>query len=127
MISWFEKHSKISWTITILIAIMIFYLSTLTFIGVAPTKGFGWKTTAYHFFAFFFFAFFLLISLIQGDIKKNKSLALGIFIAILYGISDEIHQLFVPNRFFSISDILTNSAGILFASFFYLYYLKPHP
>ena len=37
----------------------------------------------------------------------------GIILVILYGVSDEIHQLFVPGRFFSLSDILTNTAGIL--------------
>ncbi len=31
----------------------------------------------------------------------------------LYGVSDEIHQLFVPMRFFSIDDILANFAGAL--------------
>ena len=41
-------------------------------------------------------------------------------IAILYAISDEIHQIFVPTRFFAISDILTDSAGILFATLIYL-------
>ncbi len=33
--------------------------------------------------------------------------------AILYGLSDEIHQLYVPGRMFDILDILADSFGAL--------------
>ena len=120
MISFFEKYNKLSWIITILIAIIIFYVSSLTFEPIRPF-GFDWKPIAYHFYAFLFLAAFLLISLIRGKVDKNykKLLTLAIIIAILYAISDEIHQIFVPSRAFAISDILTDSAGILFASLLY--------
>lgn len=124
MISWFEKHNKISWLIVILIAIFIFYVSSLSF-ETAPLGGFGWKTIAYHFLVFFFLGFFLLISIIKG--KKTNLFILPIIIAILYGISDEVHQLFVPNRAFTIPDILTNFAGILFAGLIYLLSVKSKP
>ncbi len=118
MISWFERHNKISWVITLLIAITIFYLSSQTF-KPGPPAGFNWKPIAYHFYAFLFLSAFLLISLIKGNPKSKKIILIAIIIAILYGISDEIHQLFVPGRAFAISDILINSAGILFASLLY--------
>ncbi len=118
MISWFEKHNKLSWLITILIAGIIFYISSLTF-PPGPSVVFDWKPVAYHFMAFFFLAAFLLISLIKGEKIKYNLIFLGIIIVIVYGISDEIHQIFVPGRNFAISDILTNSAGILFASLIY--------
>ena len=117
MISWFEKHNRFSWTITILIAIIIFYLSTLTFYITGAGKFFPWKATAYHFGVFFIFGFFLLISLVKG--KYQALISIAIIFAILYGISDEIHQLFVKGRQFDISDILTNSAGILLSGFLY--------
>ena len=116
MISWFEKHNKISWTITIIIAITIFYLSSKTFQG--PPGGVSYFSIFYHFLAFFYLSFFLLISLIKGKINKNL-LIFGLIIVILYGISDEIHQYFVPGRASTISDVLTNSAGILFAGTLY--------
>jgi glycopeptide antibiotics resistance protein len=115
MIKWFEEHSKISWIITIIIAIVIFYVSSL----ILPTgkATFPWKSLAYHFYAFLFLSIFLLISLTKG---KNKNLILvSIIFTIIYAISDEIHQLFVPSRTFTVSDILTDSAGILFAVLLY--------
>jgi len=117
MISWFEKHNKLSWLITILIAVIIFYLSSLSFELGTPGPSWPQKSSFYHYIVFFFFSFFLLISLVQG--KKQNLIFLGIIIAVLYGILDEIHQLFIPGRFFTIPDILTDSAGILSAAALY--------
>jgi len=116
LIKFLEKYHLISWIITIIIASIIFYLSSKTFPpGTSTTSN---LSILYHFFAFFFLAAFLLISLIKG--KTNPSLfTIGIILAILYGISDEIHQYFVPGRHFSLFDILTNSTGILLASTIY--------
>ena len=116
MIKWFEKHSKISCGITILIALIIFYLSSRTF---APSSG---QTSSisiiYHFCAFFFFAFFLFISSVRGK-EKYSIFLLVILISVLYGISDELHQFFVPGRNCSLSDIFIDTAGIFFASMIY--------
>jgi VanZ family protein len=117
MISWFEKHNKISWTITLAIAITIFYVSSLTFAPGLPSTKTDLKPTLYHILAYFFLAFFLLISLVKGIHKKFMLLA--ILLALAYSVSDEIHQSFVPGRHSSFSDILLNSIGILFASVIY--------
>lgn len=116
MINWFEKHHRISWIITIVIAGVIFYISSLTF-AKGYGKGGSINATLYHIFAFFFLAFFLLISLIKGENKKL--LLIGIVIGILYGISDEFHQSFVPGRYSSFGDVLLDVIGILFASLSY--------
>ena len=122
MIHWFEKHYKISWLITILIAVIIFYLSSKTFHGTAISGKIN-IGIFYHFFVFFYFSFFLLISLMKGNINK-KLLTFALFLAILYGISDEIHQFFVPGRDSAISDILIDSSGILLAGTLYSYRLR---
>jgi VanZ family protein len=53
--------------------------------------------------------------------KRIKILPAATIIGVLYGISDEIHQLFVPGRYFSLQDILINSIGVILASTLYLY------
>lgn len=35
--------------------------------------------------------------------------------AALYGVSDEVHQLFVPNRMFEVADIVADASGALVA------------
>ena len=125
MISWFERHNKISWVITIFIAITIFYVSSLIF---PPGKGvgFNWKPIAYHFYAFLFLAALLLISITRGKNKNKKFIFIAIIIVLVYAISDEFHQLFVPGRACSFSDFLIDSAGIFLATLIYsLKFLNP--
>jgi VanZ family protein len=127
IISWFEKYPVISWLITIIIALAIFMISSLTF----PPSPYAldWKPLVYHFFAFFFLGIFLMISLVKGKKIKFTFIVLGIIIAVAYCISDEIHQIFVPGRACTLPDILTDSAGILFASLIYCRHCvrKNHP
>jgi len=118
MISWFEKHNKLSWIITILIAVIIFYFSTLIFEGVGEAYGKNWISIVYHVVIFFFLSLFLLISLMRGE-KKYLFFFLAILITISYGAIDELHQFFVPGRFCTVIDLGFNSIGILFASMFY--------
>ena len=117
MISWLEKHYKISLAITLIIAITIFYISSLTFEPGPPSTKTDLKPIIYHILAFFGLTFFLLISLTKG---KYKSLIFpAILLAIIYGISDEIHQLFVPGRNGSLKDVLLDTTGIIFATIIY--------
>ncbi len=119
-INWFEKHNKISWLITILIAITIFYMSSKTFVGTGVPAS-NILSISYHFFAFFFLALFFSFSLIKGKIKNKYLIFTIILISIAYGISDEIHQYFVPGRYCCFQDVLTNSAGIIFSTCFYFF------
>lgn len=122
MIRYFEKNYKISWILTIVIASLIFYFSSLSFQGGSGVNT-GSNTIIYHFFAFFFFALFLNISLLRG--KMNKWLMLyGIFIAVVYGVLDEVHQLFVPGRFFSLFDIVIDALGVIVSSYIYFLIIK---
>jgi len=119
-INWFEKHNKISWLITLIIAGIIFYLSSKTFTGKGvPTSNI--LSIFYHFFAFFFLALFLSFSLIKGKTKNKYFIFIIILISIAYGILDEVHQYFVPGRYCCFQDVLTNSAGIIFSTCFYFF------
>lgn len=115
-----EKYYKFSWLAVVLIGFAIFYLSSLSFPPGPSITNF--YSMLYHFLAFFSLAFFLLPALIQG---KNKSLIfIAIIMAIMYGLLDEIHQLFVPGRICAFSDFLINSAGILAVSLLYTVSLR---
>lgn len=123
IIKWFEKNNKISWIITILIAIIIFYISSLTFEGISKERQIN-LTILYHFFAFAGLCFFLNISLIKGKKQNKKFILTAIILSIIYAISDEIHQLFIPTRNGSFSDVLIDSLGIICSGIFYSLRLK---
>ena len=117
MISWLEKHSKLSLILALALAILIFYLSSKTFSPSVGGKA-GINAILYHLVIFFLLSFFLSISILQG---KNKIFILmAISMAVLYALSDELHQFFVPGRSFALFDIFLDSFAILSASIFYL-------
>ena len=123
MIRWFEKHNALSWAITTLIAVIIFYLSSLSFFGIGVGSGdTSWMSIVYHIVIFFFFSLFLFISLIKG--KNNNLFFFGFLILLSYGIIDEIHQFFVQGRFCTFADVGFDLIGILFAFMFYFIFLK---
>lgn len=63
-----------------------------------------------------FFAYLVLGILVANGLKNcgiigYKAIGLAIFICVLYAISDEIHQLFVPGRGGQVKDVLIDGAG----------------
>ncbi len=114
MLKRLEKNKTIALTITTLIALEIFFYSTIQGgINIGGSK--LTLATLYHFSIFFLFSFFLLI-VIKGKNKINKKYFLMVLIiSILYGIFDEIHQMFTPGRNSTITDVLIDSLGSLFA------------
>ena len=118
---WFEKHYNISLAITILIAIFIFYMSSRTFeMVISTTSGLQWKTTVYHFTIFFLLSTFISTYLVRGKSSRKRLIIIGVIVSSIYAISDEIHQLFVPGRFCSITDVLIDFLGIILAGIIYL-------
>jgi len=116
MIRWFEKYNKLSWGITLIGAIAIFYISSLQIKGGGGSSGI--LSIVYHFSAFFCLAFFLFISSVQG--KKNPQVFfIAILTVLIYGILDELHQFFVPGRVCTFFDIGIDSLGVLFALLIY--------
>ena len=116
MVLRFEKHNKLCWVITFFIAILIFYVSSLE-LAAGGGAGSNFKAMAYHISIFFFLAFFLAMALTNGNNKKL--IVLAVVLALVYGISDEFHQFFVPGRNMSLFDVFLDSIGIVFAAMSY--------
>lgn len=122
MIGWLEKKRLVSVVFLLLIAIEIFWFSSLP--GGGKGSNLPNFATLYHFSVFFLFAFFL-ISLIKGKTKLNeKIIFIAVIISVAYAILDEIHQFYIPGRSCSIADLLTDSAGIFFSVLIYLIYSR---
>jgi len=117
---WFEKYNKLSWLITIFGALMIFYLSSISYFPGVIKGGTDILSMIYHISAFFCLSFFLFVS-----VKKiNYIFILAIVIVIFYGLLDEVHQLFVVGRFCTFIDFFLDTIGILFASMIYFISVK---
>ncbi|WP_420720461.1 VanZ family protein [Rossellomorea vietnamensis] len=60
-----------------------------------------------------------------GNLNHRKEIT-AIILSFLYSVTDELHQLFVPFRTFSVGDLIKNLIGILIMwwLFRYLHYRK---
>ena len=54
----------------------------------------------------------------------NKKYLLAFLICVIYAISDEIHQLFVPGRAGQVRDVLIDSAGSLLGIIIVMAFVK---
>ncbi|KMJ59063.1 VanZ family protein [Bacillus sp. LL01] len=93
---------------------------------VAPESNINIESLSYfvrknaHFFAYLLLGLFSLNALRRSGVTLGKSAALAFTISVLYAISDEVHQLFVPGRIGQVSDVLLDSAGALVGIGLYL-------
>ena len=111
MTLWIENKRYVSIILTLVLAVEIFLISSIP----------GSKTTdihsslipiAYHFSVFFLLNFFLFFS-IKGKNKISSSYIItALILSLIYSISDEFHQSFVPMRSPDLNDIFTDSIGL---------------
>ncbi|MDP5274727.1 VanZ family protein [Chengkuizengella axinellae] len=74
-----------------------------------------------HFFTYLVLGLLVIIAIRRSDMIGFKSYTLAFAICILYAISDEFHQLYVPGRGPEVRDVLIDSLGSLVGiSMYYL-------
>ncbi|MDC0977727.1 VanZ family protein [bacterium] len=95
------------WLPFIAYSLLIIYLSHQPHIDLGVDVGDKWL----HFVEYFGYALLLIRILLLYTIPYYGALTIGI--STLYGISDELHQFFIPGRDCSISDVLVDIIGAL--------------
>ena len=101
----------------LLTAGVIFYVSSLEKIKL-PLEFISFNDLLFHATAYFFFGLTLMLAAYPWNASLDYPLRVYIILGLigaLYGLSDEIHQSFVPNRTFTISDFLADSFGVSIA------------
>ena len=80
-----------------------------------------------HFTEFATLGFFLMLHLLSYkpyiksfNFKLFIRISISFVIGILYAFSDELHQMFVTDRYASIYDVMIDSSGVLFGIFLLL-------
>lgn len=71
-----------------------------------------------HFTLFFLFGLFLITAMLISYEKKYsvaKIFVMSMIIALIYAISDEVHQIFVPERGPGVKDVLIDFSGSMTA------------
>lgn len=100
------------WMLLIVYSVLIFIFSSRPEVGVE--QYFYGQDKVIHFLTYGIYAFLCLVAL------SDKILLLKLFhyflalaLSVSYGVFNEIYQNFIPEREFSLGDILANSLGII--------------
>lgn len=102
----------------IVVMVLIFVLSSIQI--SLPSSGYGVVEKDYLLLILHVGEFGLLsMTMMLGFYPQIKSYIL-LIITVLYAISDEIHQYFVPTRYFDVLDIFCNIIGSIIGIFVYL-------
>lgn len=99
-----------TWLLTISYCYFIYYLSSKTKLPDAASL-FEGEDKIMHAGAYFIMGLLFFISFLSSDFKLKKAGILSFIFTTLYGISDEIHQYFVPNRNMDLLDLLADMLG----------------
>jgi len=66
-----------------------------------------------HFFIYMALGFLLMNAMIRGKLSLQYSYVVAFLLSVLYAISDEVHQHFVPGRGPGLKDVIIDSMGAL--------------
>lgn len=114
-----------AWVMPAAWALLIFVLSSIPHISTPGFFSFSNSDKIAHLGMYMPLGFLLFYALEEwpcftGKATINQALIIG----SLYGLSDEVHQLFVPGRYFDLGDLLADSSGIFFGCISYLFIKK---
>ena len=79
-----------------------------------------------HFYIYAWVGFLVMSFFSTYSIKETKRIMISLGIGILYAISDEIHQSFVPGRSCKITDVMLDTMGVLLGILMLLTILEIH-
>jgi VanZ family protein len=100
----------------------LFYMAGIFYLSHQPTvplpERFPHQDKVFHFLAYWILGFLLAHAASRGGTKRRFWFAFSC--AALYGVSDEIHQYFVPGRDASVGDWVADAIGAWFGAYLYL-------
>lgn len=97
------------WLPPLIYAALIFYLSSLP--GTAFVSPFFSADKVFHLGEYAVLGYLLARALGRYQIKKKRLFLTAALICVAYGLSDELHQFFVPNRCTSLMDVIVDGMG----------------
>lgn len=105
------------WLPVIAYCLLIFIQSSLPSSEKIPSFPYVDKFLHVGGYALLGFLFFRALNIMDKIDRLTTLVILSSVLATLYGISDEIHQHFVPSRYADVSDVLADLAGSVIGAF----------
>ncbi|KAA3662577.1 MAG: VanZ family protein [Calditrichaeota bacterium] len=102
-----------AWCLPCAWAFLIFVLSSIPHLSTNGQFTFTLSDKFAHLLAFMPLGFFIYSAQQEWPLVDRRfSFKLTMVFGLLYGLSDEIHQIFVPGRYFDIFDFIADGIGV---------------
>ena len=105
-----KRESRIFWMLTVSYMGLIFFLSSLHGFSLPELPKNSDKFI--HTVAYMPLGFLFYMSFIKSGFGRYV-FAFAMLLTVLYGVTDEFHQAFVPGRYASVGDVMADSIGAL--------------
>ena len=124
--AWLRRF--IGWIPAVSLMVAIFIISGRDAPEFMRHKLFDFQDKAAHALAYYVLAVSFLRALLwhTGASIHRKILFLAVVLSALYGLTDEWHQSFVPDRFGTVTDVFIDSLGVMSASMYLLIRSRSH-
>jgi len=105
--------------------LLIVVLSSLSKPLIPQPSGFQ-IDKLYHLIEYGILSFWLIRAFKNSskNILSNNAIFLTVLVTVVFGLTDEIHQAFVPGRFASVADLVFDSIGAAVGVFAFRLWLK---
>lgn len=104
---------NISFIMLFLIASLIFYFSSQTGQESSNLSSVLWVRKLAHISEYTVLSFFVYAYFSNFQYGSKRTIILTYVVSLLYAVSDELHQTFVPNRSGNLIDVGVDSIGII--------------
>jgi len=108
-----RKKANTLWLITIIYMGIIFYVSSQPHLRLPVDF---WQADKFAHLLFYIPLSFLFYLSLRASGIERYIFIISILLSCLYGVTDELHQAFVPGRVASIGDLFADSLGALTGS-----------
>lgn len=110
-IRWLEKNHRIACSLVVLYMVFIFILSSIPKPPQPVGRGNPYIPIIEHLVEYGILGFLLLGAFLGNGKFRKYAPIFAVVIAVFYGITDEIHQSFVPYRDSDAFDVFVDSVG----------------
>jgi len=120
-----EKNKKLLVYAPLVVYWLILFVATT--LPAASMPSFGVVDKVNHLSAYFILAILLFLTLLfqqKIPLAKNRVAAYALIICSLYGMLDEVHQIFIPGRSAEFLDFLADACGALLGVLLMNYLVK---
>lgn len=107
------KFKKLIFSLPLILCSIFIFIASHQEGAPFDTSVFIFQDKVFHFIAYFIYGLTIQLFLLKYRMVKSKYIIYTILIGSLYGLSDEIHQYFIPNRSTEFFDWLADTLGVI--------------